>query len=427
MSKEDLMMKTEKTRATWMLTLLTAGCLLLGLIMSRAQTQGGSLTFQNVQVLSASQNRVCQHVYDLATDSYRLAWQSMPLEGTPRVRMGDIDNDGSEEIVASLYYVHHTEGSKRNQVAYYGYRIHVFEPGAPFDGGPSWSVDLPDVLPSNLLRDSWIGDVDPSHAGNELVVMHSFRLAVFNIDRNPSTGEVTLSGGCIGTYSKALDSIDVGDADNLGGNEIVVESGQRPWVWKWTGGSPSPWTQFETALVPLEEYGDAEVLNLTHVRVRDVDDLPGNEIISTGTNERLMVWRWQNGAYEWVTAGPDLVGNMAYGLDCGDVNGDGTDEVVIGVWSIRAGRVRLPSRVVALACGGTGYTVANTYNSDYGPIQNLRVADLTGDGSAEVILNDAGDPSGLRILRFVGIDLLTGHFEQVYAAPGDAFTRIEIR
>jgi hypothetical protein len=340
--------------------------------------------------------------------------------------MGDVDNNGSEEVIAALSYVHHTEGSKKNLVAYYGYRIHVFEQGAGFDGGPSWSLELPYQLKNNWLRECWIGDVDPSHAGNELIVMHTYRLAVFNVDRDDD-GALILSGGCIGTFANATDSIDVGDADNDKLNEIIVEAGQRPWVWKWTGGSPSPWTQYETALVPLEEYGDADVLNLTHVRVRDVDDLPGNEIISTGTNERLMVWRWQNGAYEWVTAGPDLIGNMAYGLDCGDVDGDGTDEIVIGVWSIRAGRIRLPSRIVALAYSGGAYTVTNTCNVDYYYIHDVRVEDLTGDGRAEVIVKDDGEIPLLRILKFVGEDLLTGHFEHVYEGPGNGITRIEIR
>jgi hypothetical protein len=340
--------------------------------------------------------------------------------------MGDVDNNGSEEIIASLSYVHHTEVSKKNVVAYYGYRVHVFEQGAAFDGGPSWSVELPYELKSNYLRECWIGDVDPSHAGNELVVVHTYRLAVFNIDRN-AQGAVILTGGCIGTFASATDSIDVGDADNDGKNEIVVEAGQRPWVWKWTGESPLPWKQYETASVPLEEYGDATVLNLTHVRVRDVDDFPGNEIISTGTNERLMVWRWQNGAYEWVTAGPDLIGNMAYGLDCGNVNGEGTDEVVIGVWSIRAGRVRLPTRIVALTYGGGSYTVANTCNVDYSLIHDVRVADLTGDGRAEVIFNNIDEPGSMVILRFVGEALQTGHFEQVYEAPNSGIARIEIR
>lgn len=417
------MARSKRARKLAIIAALMMGMVFTGWGLLQAQAP---LMFRNVQVLNTDSNRVCQHIYE--NGQYKLAWQSAPLEDHSSVRMGDIDNDASEEIVASLYYLHHTEGSKRNPVGYYGYRIHVFEQGAAFNGVPSWSVDLPYVLRSNFLRECWIEDVDPNHNGKELIIMHTYQVAVFNLDRDSSTGDVTLAGGCIGTFSKPTDSIDVGDADNCGiRNEIVVESGQRPWVWKWMGGSPSPWRLYETALVPLEEYGDADVLNLTHVRVRDVDDLPGNEIISTGTNERLMVWRWQNDGYEWVTAGPDLIGNMAYGLDCADINKDGTDETVLGVWSIGSGRKYLPSRVIALTYRGGIFTVANTYNSDYQRILDLRVADLTGDGQAEVILNNDGVTPGLRILKFVSDDPFTGHFEQVYSAPGDVFTRIEVR
>ena len=273
---------------------------LLGLMALPARSQDLVLTIYPVQVMNIFENRVCQHVY---TDGeFRLAWQSAPLEGPASVRIGDIDNDGVDEVVATTYYVSRTEyvssgkGKKQSVVNYYGYRIHVFEPGeSPYNGNARWTVDLPDELPNTLLRDTWIADVDndgiPGAPDNEIVIMRYQWLHIGRVERTgDTTGSITLE--LLKCYAAGLDGLDVGDADNQPGNEIVVEAEQIPWVWKWTG---TAWEEFEVDPVPLDQYGDASPLMLTFVRIRDVDNLGDNEIIATGTNERLMVWRW-NGA-----------------------------------------------------------------------------------------------------------------------------------
>lgn len=412
----------------------------LGMSVLPAGAQDSTLQFYPVQILNTFENRVCQHVWidsnsDGAIDEgeFQLAWQSAPLDfyRSPSVRMGDVDNDGDMEIVACGYYVR-VEGTKKNRVTYYySYEIQVFEEGEVYGGQASWSVELPEELEHNLVRDSWIGDVDPQFPGNELVLMRTYILSVYHFSAEETYPDTYLWK----PFSASLDSIDVGDADNDGQNEIVVDSGQIPWI---LDGTLSGWTFFTAEAVPLDEYGDADVVNLTHVRVRDVDGDGLNEIISAGTNERLMVWECQlDGSgnpvgYYFADAGPDLIGNMAYGLDCGDINGDaaigGADETVIAVWSIKSGRTRLPSRVVTLSYDGDArmYVIENTYDSDLVRPLDLRVADLNQDGRAEVLLNDSDSASVLRILAFDGTDLQEGSFRQVYATPTDPNMRIEI-
>ena len=96
------------------LALVVVISLFLSSQIVQAQTQGRPLQLRSVQVLNAYQNRVCQHVYE--NGSYRMAWQSAPLEGNPSVRLGDIDNDGQNEIVASVYYYTRTAGKKPNRL-----------------------------------------------------------------------------------------------------------------------------------------------------------------------------------------------------------------------------------------------------------------------------------------------------------------------
>lgn len=402
-------------------------CLIFGWQPASAQTP---LQIRDVQVLNTNGNRVCQHIFDPSDQTYKLAWQSAPLESVPSVRIGDIDNDNEEEIVATVGYVSRTEARKKNLPAttYYKFRIHVFEHGqTAYDGSPSWSVDLPEEITAYLI-DSWVDDLDndgqPGFADNEIVLMRSNLLDIFHVahaNNDPGPGTV-VSKEHLFTYKEPLDSIDVGDIDGQPGNEIVVEAEQIPWVWKNISGQ---WRQFYAQAVPLDQYGDATVVNLTYVRIRNADNEGINEVIAAGTNERLMVWRWNGGGLDYVTNSTDLKGSMSYGVDWGNIDGDpaGSGEVVINVWGER----KLPSRLITLAYDNGLYVIQNTYNSDYTDQRDLRIADLTGDGRAEVIQNNGGDPAGLKIFRFVGDTLQSGHFEQVYAAPGYPYKRIEIR
>ena len=166
-------------------------------------------------------------------------------------------------------------------------------------------------------------------------------------------------------------------------------------------------------------------MGFTYLRICDADNEPGNEIIAAGSSRRLLVWKWQHGAYEFAAASQELGGNATCGLDCGDIDGDNHNEIVIDVWATK----RLPAKIVVLGYDAGVYVLKNTFDSGYTDQRDLRLGDSDGDFKAEVVVNSAGTPPGPKVLRFIGT-LAEGHFEQVYAPAiyyYSYISKIEIR
>jgi hypothetical protein len=184
--------------------------------------------------------------------------------------------------------------------------------------------------------------------------------------------------------------------------------------WTSTAGEPIPSTLWASGMT---------YAGMACQRICDVDNDTFNEVIATGNNQRLMVWKYNNGAYEMVSWSPELIASMAYGLDCGDLNGDGSAEVVMDLW----GAKKYPARLVVLANDATGWPVKNSYSTNYGDQRDLRMGDLDGDGLPEVVMNNHGTPAGLKIFKFIGSSLSSGTFQEVYAAPGYGYGKAEIR
>lgn len=387
---------------------------------AKAQTTGGTLRIAPVQILNTNGNRVCQHVFDSSSGTYRLAWRSADLGGIPSVRLGDVDNDGQLEIVASVYYVSRIAGKKPNQTTYYDSRIYAFRSGAAFNAGPDWSTGELGELPNTLVLDSWVGDVD-NDGSNEFALIRTNLLEVYHIIHGTGP-DAAFTVQSLRSYPNWLFSMEVGDADNRGDNEILVACAGQPFVWKCTNGQ---WLETAADPVPTAYYGAGMTsVGLTYLRVRNADNAPGNEIIATGNNQRLMVWEHDGGGYKWSSVSADLNGSMTYGIDSGNVDGDTLNarEVVVNLW----GTKKLPARIVIMAFEGGVWVLKNTYNCGYADLRDMRVGDLDGDGRAEVALQCNGPTPGLRVLHFGG-DLLTGTFSEVYVGPGDPYHKIEIR
>jgi hypothetical protein len=424
--REDPIMNPKRLRS---LGFFCSGVVLLLVAAWRPTYGQNPLQIQNVQVLNTNANHICQHVFDLTTQTYVLAWQSAPLEGYHSVRIGDIDNDGAKEIVASVLWQNRTEtikvGKKTTTQTWGSYRIEVFENGAAFDGGPSWSYDIPGEVLNSLPNDSYIADVDndslPGYPDNELVLIRSTELDLFHFPGQ----QTEPSKEHLFTYPAFLFSLEVGDADNDGFNELVVVPGNSSSLRIWKHLPDHLWEQKTADPVPssLWEPG-ATYAGVTYLKVRDADNLAGREIIATGNNQRLMVWKYDGGGYRLISwSDPLPPGTMAYGIDSGNLDGDNLNEVVISLW----GGKKYPARLAVLSYEGDKWITKNAYNSYYADQRDLRLGDLDGDLRPEVALNNGGDPAGLKVLRFVGASLGSGTFEEVYTAPGYGYTKVEIR
>jgi hypothetical protein len=376
------------------------------------------LQIRDVQVLNTNGNCVCQHVFDPDTQTYMLAWQSAPVEGSCSVRIGDIDNDGDKEIVASVLYQTRTEtvktGKKPITQMWSSFRIEVFENGTGYGGGPSWYYDIPGEVLSALPNDSFIADLDgdslPGYPDNELILIRSTELDVFHFP-----GECTIPiQEHLCSYPSFLFSLEVGDADNDGQNELVVVPGYCSSFRIWKHLPDHTWEQKIADPVPSG--------NVCYMRVRNVDNLPGNEIIAIG-DRQLVVWKYDGNNYRLSSSSADISGTTAYGIDSGDLDGDGFNEVVINVW----GTKKSPARVVVFVYEDSDWVLENSYNSYYNDQRDLLLGDLDGDGRPEVALNNGGDPAGLKVLKFIGTSLEGGTFQEVYMAPGYGYGKIEIR
>jgi hypothetical protein len=408
------------------LTCLVVVCLIFSWQPLSAQSP---LQIRDVQVLNTNGNRVCQHIFDPSDQTYKLAWQSAPLEGYNSVRLGDIDNDGIDEIVASVNYQTRTEtiriGKKSTTRTWGLFRIEVFENGTSYDGGPSWYYDIPGEVMSSLPNDSYIADIDndalPGFPDNELVLIRSTELDLFHFH---GEGVLPLEEK-ICTYDSFLFSLEVGDADNDGFNELLVVPGNSSSIRVWKHQLPGhTWEQKTVDPVPssLWEPG-ATYAGVTYLRVRDADNLAGKEIIATGNNQRLMVWKYDGSGYRLTSwSDPMPPGTMAYGIDSGNLDGDSLNEVVISLW----GGKKYPARLAVLAYEGGKWVTKNFYNSYYVDQRDLRMGDLNGDNLPEVALNNGGDPQGLKVLIFIGT-LVGGTFQEVYMAPGYGYGKVEIR
>jgi hypothetical protein len=373
-----------------------------------ANAQGSALQVRDTQVLHTWGNIIHQYVYENGV--YKLAWQSADLGGQVNARIGDIDNDGIKEIVASVLYSR-SERVKGKNVSYYDYQILVFENGVLNNGGPSWQTARLGERTDAIINDSCIADVN-NDGINKLVMLRSNRLEVYKIE-SPGSYSVEV----LKIYPSFLFSLGVGDADNLGGNEIVAVSGGTAYIWKH---QDTGWREWTAEAIPPQLYGSGMTsLTLTYLKVKDADNLPGNEIIATGNNQRLMVWKYQNDAYKLDSYSPDLNADMAYGIDSGDIMGTGFQDVAINLW----GTKKLSPRVVILRFENGSWVVKNTYVSGYFDQRDLRAGNLDTQIGDEIVLLNGGAPSvGLKILKFV-----SGAFQQVFSAPGVQVQNLELR
>ena len=392
---------------------------------SQAQVGGGlDLSVPPLQVINGSTSVVYQHKY--VSGAYGIAWRSAALWGSfwvNNLSLGDVDNDGFRELAAVLNYKTREVRIKGKKVYYYDQKIVVFENGCPDGGLPSWE-SLPLGESSSVAdENTMIADVD-NDGNNEIVLVKGRHIEIYDL----TAGKLSpvMKGN---DYPYPIFSIDAGDADNDGKDEIVLSifhSG-GPIIWKYEKGTG--WSSKTAQPIPSEYYqAGFDWLNLDYARVRDADNIvdefgnKGNEIVGGGNNDRLMIWKYdkQTGDYDLQFVSEDL-GGFTQGVDAGDVDADGFNEVVIGSLRTGSAKKRVPGNLCIFTFNGVRYVKADSFPLDL-DVSNLGLGDLDYDGRAEIALSCIPDP-GLRIFDFIG-SAGTGDIRLAYG--GDGFG-LEIR
>jgi len=332
--------------------------------------------------------------------TYAPSWTSKALKGRRKYDsawIGDVDNDGQDEVVGFCGY------------------LSIYESGS--EGEFSYFSDFLDPVPGTLNQ-VMIGDVGgPNGTWNEVVVSLGDRVEVWTCDEAPS---------CQGIWSSAVDvvnppgKLEIGDADNDETNDFVVGTRSTGWnahgsvrVYSWMTGS-EVWAVTESeAVFGTDRFGDGAA-TVRHIAVGDVDGDGNNEIVATLTkfgetaNDGegwLAIWAHSSGRFVLVDAVSLGAGISFSGVDTGDFVGGFGEEIVLGVNDGSEGAVHIVqfdgSKLIfgAVPAIGVGAGTIRVGNTDDEPDLEL----VVGAGQRIQIYK-----------HFAG-----GSFVQVYESPED--------
>ena len=335
--------------------------------------------------------------YKYLNGQYKDAWASS-LANFPygAACIGDVDGDGFKEIVGFVESVRKvTAGSGKNAAttSYYDYKIIVF--GSPgVDSLPYYESPFLGETTYRFLRDCLIADVD-NDGKPELAFIRGSKVDIYQW-----MGMGFVWKWSTPFYGEGIFTIDSGDANSDGKNDLILAM-NGPVVWTCDNGA---WTSVNANPVTVYAKGQT-MLAMDYARTRDADNDGKNEIVGGGNNNRLMVWKWDalTLGYKVVFVSGDL-GGFTQGVDVGDLDGNGTKEIVIGSFSG-------PGKLYVFEFSGSTYFQRNFVTLD-GGVVDLRTGDLDSDGRDEVTLI----AKGLKIYDFNGTSLRSGSFSLAFAA-----------
>ncbi|MFC2161601.1 FG-GAP-like repeat-containing protein, partial [Acidobacteriota bacterium] len=293
---------------------------------------------------------------------YINTWTSDPIsaDGIDGISVGDADNDGMPDITAVVKFA----GRGKKFIKIYMYN--------------SGSQGIPDYIGSDLsksfsfIRDSIIADAD-NDGKNELIIAGDNHISIFRWN-----GSDFINIWNSRNYPDLIFSVDVGDTDNDGLNEIVLApfSIGSPVILESLGNDIWGNEQM-TEPVSEEDYGPGFTwLAIDYAKVRDADNIPGNEVVAGGNNNRLMIWKYNNETEEYnLDFISEDLGGFTQGADAGDIDGDSLNEVItLAIFN---------DNIYRFDFDGSSYQYDSIYQI---PISYLALGNIDDDSKDEIVV-----------------------------------------
>jgi hypothetical protein len=235
-----------------------------------------------------------------------------------------------------------------------------------------------------------IGDIN-NDGKNDVVMSTSYYFDAANdyhifLFIQNSSGQLELSGKyrTSGSYNRAPDTIDIGDVNNDGLNDVVVGNSKlniEVFLQKATGGF-GPSVKYAT-------------VDSTKIKIADFNNDGLNDVagIGWGTNTATLFFQDDSGAF-----GSPVTYSVTHGgyddLDAGDVNNDGLIDIVVmsgQTYAIPNVGVRI-QRNDGTFESAAYYDLVNNVNS-----KGVAVGDVNGDSLSDVVISYGGNRPSSKI------------------------------
>jgi hypothetical protein len=292
-----------------------------------------------------------------------IKWKDDWLGPFSVVAVGDVDNDGEDEIVAASFGVASNGFDGEAYLYIFDGKTHILK----------YRRDL-GVAERAGINSIWIGDLDGDGRTEYVITLsagiYAGNIAVYDGATGVLKGKTTVSQGVY--YS----AIAIADLDNDGRKEIIC--GEKPAY----SGKATHIVVYDGSSL-LEKWRSGEIYNdgppIYDIAVADVDDDGHLEIIASASSEYF------NGGRLAVLDGMThqqklLLDYPARAVAVGDIDGDRRNEILVG---------RNDGKIDVL--DGRNFSVKKTvltYNPT--PVDALRVVDSTGTGSGDWIVAGGG-------------------------------------